>query len=182
MTACTFKSLIYPDYICTIRDEKNISDPITLKGEHIQGYSTNFVHRLDIENCDFVTFPKNLQDLLPNVAYLYIKDCNLEHLGRDHIGKWTFLKTIIITGCNLRRLNGDFFSGLETLEGIDFHENKIEEIEPEIFDDLKKLSYIDFRRNKNINIRFQKDSKHSCSLEEFLEEIRFKCKSVSHPK
>jgi hypothetical protein len=177
MTECTFENDLF-GYTCTIREQKNIADPITLKGEHWSRNTNNDVETLDIENCDFVTFPQNLQELFPNLKHLFIKDCNLEHIGTEHIGKLKKLTHVWVMYCKLRRLEGDLFSGLEELDSVDFEGNKIEEIEPEIIDDIKRIKSVYFLNNTNINKWYNRGVTGSCRLDDLIQEIRVKCKPL----
>jgi Leucine-rich repeat (LRR) protein len=180
MTECIFQNRIF-GYTCTISEQMNIDDPITLKGEHVSRHTNNDVQSFQIENCDFVTFPKNLQELFPNLKYLFIKDCNLEHIGTEHIGKLKKMTHIVVTKCKLRRLDGDLFNGLEELNSVDFEGNKIEEIEPEIIDDLKRLSIVNFLNNTNINKLYCRDWCGLCLLEDLIQEIRVNCVPYQNP-
>jgi Leucine-rich repeat (LRR) protein len=151
MTECTYQNGIY-GYTCKIYFQINNTDPITLKYGHLSGSTDKYVQTLQIQNCDMVTFPKNLHELFPNLKYLIIDNCNLEHIGTEHIGKWKKMTKIGVVNCQLRRLEGDLFSGLEELVEINFEGNKIEEIEPEIIDDIKRMSKVNFQNNTNINM------------------------------
>jgi predicted nuclease with TOPRIM domain len=177
MTECKFRNGSY-GYIYTISKQKNIADPITLKGGHVSVYLNNVVLRLDIIKCDFVTFPKNLQEMFPNLTHFFIKNCNLEHIGTKHIGKLKKLRKFWVMNCQLRRLEGDLFSGLEKLEQVDLSGNQIEEIEPEIIDDLKRMRRVNFRNNTNINMWYSPDVHDSCRLDDLIQVIRVKCKPL----
>jgi hypothetical protein len=181
MTECIYRNGIY-GYTCKINGEKAIADPITIKGEHRSGKSNNDVQTLDIENCDFVTFPKNLQELFPNLTHLFINNCHLEHIGTKHIGKLKKLTFFRVVYCTLRRLEGNLFSGLEELDSVDFSGNKIEEIEPEIIGDIKRLSSVNFLNNKNIDMMYSQYDDHSSVLTNLLKEIRVKCVPVEDQK
>jgi Leucine-rich repeat (LRR) protein len=177
MTECTFDDGFH-GYTCTISEQKNIADPITLKGEHVSGRTNRDVQRLYIISCDFVMFPKNLHVLFPNLKYLIIQNCHLEHIGTEHIGKLKKLTHVWVTNCKLRRLEGDLFSGLEELDLVNLSGNQIEEIEPEIIDDIKRISSVNFRNNTNINEWYCRDETGSCRLVDLILEIRVKCKPL----
>jgi hypothetical protein len=177
MTECEFHNDWF--YTCTIHSkQRNITDPITLKGKHLPGKSNKDVQILQIENCEFGLFPNNLQVLFPNLNHLKIQNCNLEHIGTKHIGKLKKMTHVCVTNCKLRRLEGNLFSGLEELDSVDFEGNKIEEIEPEIIDDLKRLSIVNFRNNTNINKWYNRDVTGSRALKDLIQVIRVKCKPL----
>jgi hypothetical protein len=170
------------EYLCFIDEQKNIADPITLKGKHWSGKSNRDVKRLQLNNCDFVTFPKNLQELYPNLRHLVIRYCNLEHIGTEHIGKLKKMTHIVVINCKLRRLDGDLLSGLEELGSVNFFGNEIEEIEPEIINDLKRMMFINFQNNTNIDNWYAK-TLYGC-LGNLFREIRVNCapKSLEHQR
>jgi Leucine-rich repeat (LRR) protein len=181
MTECEFKNTV-DVYTCIIHAQKNIDDPITLTGNHLPWKSNDDVCKLDIQRCDFLTFPQNLHELFPNLNHLKIQNCNLEHIGIEHIGKLQTMTCFSVMFCKLRRLEGNLFSGLEKLDEINFEGNQIEQIEPEIIDDLVRMSYINFLNNTNINMWYFRDVHGLCVLSNLLKEIRIKCVPVAEQK
>jgi hypothetical protein len=182
MTECKYYSRVCFEYTCAFRDQRNIDHPIILIGEHWSEKTNADVTELRIERCDFLTYPQNLQVLFPNLKLLFIKNCNLEHIGNEHIGKWKKMTHIVVTKCKLRRLEGDLLSGLEELVCVNFRGNEIEEIEPEIIDDLRRLIYVNLQINTNIDSEYSQYDDHTCVLEELIEDIRVKCKPKAQRK
>jgi hypothetical protein len=178
MTVCFYGETM-PDfgYTCHIIEQKNIADPITItvKGEHWSGKSNNDVVTLYIGKCDFVTFPRNLQELFPNLKWIMIDGCNLKHIGTEHIGKWKKMRRFWVVNCQLRRLDGDIFRGLGKLKDVCFNRNNLQEIELEIVEDLKRMNNVNFFNNPNINMWYVRGSNKLFSMEELTEEIRVKC-------
>ncbi|KAG5668341.1 hypothetical protein PVAND_016284 [Polypedilum vanderplanki] len=174
---CNF-DYMYGHYRCHIDKQKLTEGQIIIKGSHVDGKTNKDVKWLDFSDCNFINFPRNLQDFFPNIISLRIDCSKLEKISREDFRKWKNLVYFRIENCGLKCLKGDIFRDLKDLWHISFKNNEIKEIEPEIIDGLTKLKHLDFRGNVNIDLWYDAGIK-SNTLSEIKKEIKDKCKPKS---
>jgi hypothetical protein len=105
----------------------NITDPLTLKGEHWSRNTNNDVQRLEIVNCDFVTFPKNLHELFPNLIRLYIEVLVISNKFEHHQLQQKAFEIIRTKIFPDRKLSDELMKQPEKLRSIIMTKRRLEE-------------------------------------------------------
>ncbi|KAG5667561.1 hypothetical protein PVAND_015538 [Polypedilum vanderplanki] len=136
---CKFEN--YTDYCCIISKQEINDEQIFFDGVHKEPKRNFDVDHLQFFNCVFRKMPKNFHENFPNLTKLSFWNSKMNFIEREHIGKLTELRSLMVINCGLQNLNGDLLCDLKKLQRISFANNKIENIDPEILDGLNYLKF-----------------------------------------
>lgn len=119
-------------------------------GSHLTGYSSNSdVKTFSSYETRFTFFPRNLEQVFPNVDFVYIQNGNISKLTKyDLQSLGGQLKKFYFVTNELETVNEDLFEFNPNLEYLSLNGNKIHIVGLGAFDSLQKLTSFYFMFNR----------------------------------
>jgi Leucine-rich repeat (LRR) protein len=120
-------------------------------GEHKENLSNNEVGVLTIENQNCAYLPKHIDQHLPNLYQLDIKNSALIEITSADLKMFPNLKNLYIRENLIESLTPGLFAFNQKLQFVNFNDNKIKRIAEGIFDSVPEILSISIERNGCIN-------------------------------
>lgn len=96
-------------------------------------------------------FPQGLEEIFPNLNYIYIHNSKLLEISKNDLKPFTKLRFLFLQTNFIEYLQPYLFENNPDVEYINFYNNKISFIDPMAFEGLFYLETLDLRTNTCVN-------------------------------
>lgn len=165
-------------YTCCLY-KKDLNNVENFFGQHLKNklgaeQTNDDVRGIALSHCKLGSFPRELNEIFPNIDHLSING-GISEISKDDLAGFEKLRFLDLQSCEIRCLPSDLFEHTPNLEVVYVSHNKISSIGENLLEPLRSLKYLNLHGNTGIDVVYDENQQNEFNLDDLKTLIRQTC-------